>query len=133
MQSVRVLVVDEDLLLARALTISLAAHGDVVHCLASIGQDGPFPRADVVLVGLSLLSTKDEIAAAETIVRLRSTYGSPVIGLTHDWSSARLKEETHAAGADAWLRKPFDVRQLWDCIHEVVRDARDARVTLAFA
>jgi two-component system, OmpR family, KDP operon response regulator KdpE len=138
----RVLVVDDDPQILRALRINLTAHGyDVV--LAPDGAaalraaaDGP---PDVVLLDLGL----PDLDGIEVIEGLRGWTSVPIIVLTARTGGAETVRALDA-GADDYVTKPFGMAELLARLRAAVRraaattvegepvvDARDFRVDLA--
>lgn len=106
----RVLVVDDDRQLLRALRINLAAHGydvDVAttgaHALRQAGKQPP----DVVIVDLGL----PDMDGVNVVTGLRGWSEVPILVL-----SARGSEDAKIAaldaGADDYITKPFGMREL---------------------
>ncbi len=106
----RVLLVDDDPSLARALTIGLGAHDYEVH-VSTDGRraisDAARLAPDIVLVDLGLPS----MSGLEVITALRAWTDVPIIVL-----SARPQEAVKVAaldsGADDYLTKPFGLSEL---------------------
>lgn len=114
-----VLVVDDDLTLARALAINLRAHGYRV-VLAHDGRQAlaEAARAHPAVVVLDLgLPDMDGVQVLEGI---RSWSGVPVIVLSARASSAE-KVQALDAGADDYVTKPFGMDELLARIRVAVR------------
>jgi two-component system KDP operon response regulator KdpE len=137
----RVLVVDDDAGLVRALAINLRAHGWVVTTAAS-GRDGLDAVArdhpDVVVLDLGL----PDLAGLDVIAGIRGWSRVPIVVL----SARQLGEDkvdALDAGADDYVTKPFAMNELMARLRAAVRraepgdgdepvvDAGDLRVDLA--
>ena len=106
----RVLVVDDDRALLRALSIGLSARGyDVVS--ASTGTDGvvqvSLRQPDVVVLDLSL----PDVDGVEVCKRIRAFSEVPVLVLSALGSEER-KVEALDQGADDYVTKPFGMAEL---------------------
>ena len=115
----RVLVVDDDVSIARALRINLAAH-DYVVTTAGTGADAlrafVRERPDVVVLDLGL----PDIDGTEVIGGVRGWSATPIIVL-----SARGEESQKVAaldaGADDYVTKPFGMDELLARLRAAVR------------
>ncbi len=118
---IRVLVVDDDRPLARALAINLKAHGYDV----TVAHDGraaltEVARAHPAVVVLDLgLPDQDGI---EVLAGIRGWSAIPVIVLSARSTSAE-KVEALDAGADDYVTKPFGMDELLARIRAAVRRA----------
>jgi two-component system KDP operon response regulator KdpE len=115
----RVVVVDDDRPLARALAINLRAHGYQV----TIAHDGRTALAEiastrpaVVVLDLGL----PDLDGLEVLTDIRCSSAVPVIVLSARSSSAE-KVEALDAGADDYVTKPFAVNELLARIRASVR------------
>lgn len=103
----RVLVVDDDLSLLRAVSISLRAHGYLVDVACDGGQaldSAACFRPDLVLLDLGLPGM-DGISVIE---ELRALSNVPIVAFSaRDECTAR--REAIEAGADDYATKPVDV------------------------
>ena len=129
----RVLAIDDDRQLLRALQITLAAHGYEV-VLAATGAAGLGAASssppDVVILDLGL----PDLDGVAVIEGLRGWCTAPVIVL-----SARHEEQTKVraldAGADDFVTKPFGMEELLARLRAAVRrttpGASPAKVTSA--
>jgi len=115
----RVLVVDDDLPLARALAINLRAHGYQV----TLAHDGRSALAEVihthpavVVLDLGL----PDLDGLEVLTDIRCSSAVPVIVLSARSTSAE-KVEALDAGADDYVTKPFAVNELLARIRASVR------------
>lgn len=106
----RVLVVDDDRALLRALSIGLAARGyDVVT--ARTGEDGvvlsSLRQPDLVVLDLSL----PDVDGVEVCRRIRAFSDVPILVLSALGSEER-KVEALDRGADDYVTKPFSMAEL---------------------
>ena len=122
---IRVLVVDDDRPLARALAINLKAHGYDV----TVAHDGrtaltEVARAHPAVVVLDL--GLPDIDGIEVLAGIRGWSATPVIVLSARSTSAE-KVEALDAGADDYVTKPFGMEELLARIRAAVRRATPAR------
>ena len=122
---IRVLVVDDDRPLARALAINLKAHGYDV----TVAHDGrtaltEVSRAHPAVVVLDL--GLPDIDGIEVLAGIRGWSATPVIVLSARSTSAE-KVEALDAGADDYVTKPFGMEELLARIRAAVRRATPAR------
>ncbi|MFC8733538.1 response regulator [Luteimicrobium sp. NPDC057192] len=117
----RVLVVDDDAGLVRALAINLRAHGWLVTTAAS-GRDGLDAVArdhpDVVVLDLGL----PDLAGLDVIAGIRGWSRVPIVVL----SARQLGEDkvdALDAGADDYVTKPFAMNELMARLRAAVRRA----------
>ena len=115
----RVLVVDDDLALARALAINLKARGyDVVT--ASSGRQAlevlARARPDVVVLDLGL----PDLDGIEVLHGIRGWNSVPVVVLSARTTSDE-KVEALDAGADDYVTKPFEMNELLARLRAAVR------------
>ncbi|GGM13621.1 response regulator [Nakamurella endophytica] len=122
-----VLVVDDDVSLARALGINLRAHGyDVTtvhtgrHALDAVARRHP----DVVLLDLGL----PDMDGVDVLAGIRGWSATPVVVLSARADSAE-KVEALDAGADDYVTKPFGMDELLARIRAAAR--RGAAVPVA--
>ncbi|WP_137293061.1 response regulator [Nocardioides dongxiaopingii] len=125
----RVLVVDDEPALARALAINLRAHGwDVVTAADGRGalDAAAMTHPDVVLLDLGL----PDLDGTEVISGLRGWTTVPIVVL-----SARQhgedKVEALDLGADDYVTKPFAMNELMARLRAAVRRAQEAAPTAA--
>ena len=116
---IRVLVVDDDRPLARALAINLKAHGYDV----TVAHDGrtaltEVARAHPAVVVLDL--GLPDIDGIEVLAGIRGWSATPVIVLSARSTSAE-KVEALDAGADDYVTKPFGMEELLARIRAAVR------------
>ncbi|MGY1744871.1 response regulator [Blastococcus sp. SYSU D00695] len=106
----RVLVVDDDPQLARALRITLRAAGYEVVVAPdgrSALQEAAAARPDVVVLDLGL----PDLDGTEVLAGLRPWFAGPVLVLSARTDSTD-KVEALDAGADDYVTKPFDMSEL---------------------
>ena len=120
----RVLVVDDDPQIRRALEINLAARGYDV--LTSPDGESALERArrehpDVVVLDLGL----PDLDGVSVIARLRARSTVPVLVLSGRTDSAD-KVDALDAGADDYVTKPFGIDELLARLRAVVRRAGSA-------
>lgn len=115
----RVLVVDDDAALARALRINLTARGYDVHAAAD-GRHALDLAArvhpDVVVLDLGL----PDIDGVDVLAGIRGWSPVPVIVLSARQTSAE-KVEALDAGADDYVSKPFSMDELLARVRAAVR------------
>ncbi len=122
----RVLVVDDDPQILRALRINLAAHGYEVLLAADgaaalrAAADG---HPDVVLLDLGL----PDLDGVEVIEGLRGWTGVPIIVLTARTGGTEAVRALDA-GADDYVTKPFGMAELLARLRAAVRRAAVATV-----
>ena len=123
-EAVRVLVVDDDPQIVRALRINLSAHGyhvltapDGRSALTSVGE----ARPDLVVLDLGL----PDLDGTEVIAGLRAWTEVPIIVLSARTDSAD-KVVALDAGADDYVTKPFGMAELLARLRAAVRRAATA-------
>lgn len=124
LQSPRILLVDDDAGLASMLGEILQLHGfevaDATSGEAALGQVASNPR-DLVVLDVMLPG----ISGFEVLARMRRTSDVPVIMLTARGAEAeRIAGLT--GGADDYLAKPFNPRELVARVRAILRRTRDA-------
>src|SRR5450755_3267810 len=120
----RVLVVDDEPQILRALRINLRARDDDVH-VAATGTEalevaGRYPP-DLVILDLGL----PDLDGVEVIQGLRGWTKAPIIVLSGRADSTD-KVEALDAGADDYITKPFGVEELLARMRAAVRRTRPA-------
>jgi two-component system, OmpR family, KDP operon response regulator KdpE len=120
----RVLVVDDEPQILRALRINLRAHGyevvtavDGAAALHATAADKP----DMVLLDLGL----PDIDGIEVIRRLRGWSPVPIVILSGRLESAQ-KVEALDVGADDYVTKPFNIEELLARVRAVTRRSNPA-------
>jgi two-component system KDP operon response regulator KdpE len=120
----RVLVVDDDRALLRALSIGLAARGYDVATARS-GTDGVVQvsllRPDVIVLDLSL----PDLDGVEVCKRIRAFSEVPILVLSALGSEER-KVEALDHGADDYVTKPFGMAELEARLRVLLRRSRTA-------
>ncbi|GAB3680224.1 response regulator transcription factor [Angustibacter aerolatus] len=119
----QVLLVEDDDRGAAALGDLLSRHGFVVTRAGGVAQalERFGPRTEVVLVDLGL----PDGDGFDLCTRLRAVRDVPIL-ITTARSGVRARVHGLHLGADDYLVKPFDVRELMARIHAVVRRTRVA-------
>jgi two-component system KDP operon response regulator KdpE len=106
----RVLIIEDDLALVKALRIGLAARGDDV-VIANNGNDGVHQVAlavpDLVILDLGL----PDLDGLEVCRRIRQFSHVPVVVLSA-YGDERRKVEALDGGADDFITKPFGMAEL---------------------
>jgi DNA-binding response OmpR family regulator len=117
----RLLIVEDDDRVAAALSAVLGRHGfDIVRArTAARALDLMHTRPDLVLLDLGL----PDRDGFEVCNRIRKVSNTPVIMVT---ARAELSARIHGLylGADDYIVKPYDLRELIARIHAVVRRSR---------
>lgn len=120
-EKVRVLIVEDDERMARALRVNLHARGyevtvahDGTGCLAQLAQN----PADLVILDLGL----PDIDGVEVVAGIRAWSAVPVLVLSARDGDAD-KVQALDAGADDYLTKPFSMEELLARLRVMVRRA----------
>ncbi|PPC92393.1 MAG: response regulator [Methylotenera sp.] len=116
-----ILAVDDSDSLRKMVVFSLEQAGyQVVQAVD--GQDG-LEKAKEKTVDLVLTDHNMPVMDGLTLIRKLRELGSyqfvPILMLTTE-SSAEMKLEGKAAGANGWLVKPFHPERLLDVVHKVI-------------
>jgi two-component system chemotaxis response regulator CheY len=75
-------------------------------------------RFDAIITDINM-PRMDGLRMIEEVRRLSTQVGVPIVFLTTE-SDAGMKARAKAAGATAWLTKPFDAAQLLKLVSKVV-------------
>jgi two-component system cell cycle response regulator CtrA len=122
-RTIRLLLVEDDRLLAGRLSDSLEAAGYTVY-VTGFGEDAldlaRVWRFDIVLLDLSL----PDIPGQAVLRQLRSSGHEPPVIILSDDGTLKLKLEGFEDGADDFLAKPFDTDELMARVAAVIRRAR---------
>jgi CheY-like chemotaxis protein len=124
-----ILIVEDEVIVAADLANKLDQLGYRVAATTASGERGVElarqHRPDLVLMDIRLAGAMDGVAAAAAI---RRELGLPVIFLTAHSDAATISQ-AHQTGASAYVRKPFDDRELRTRIDQVLRthDAKRRR------
>lgn len=119
MSEPRILVVDDEAQLRRAVRISLSGHRYVVREAddgASALREFEAFRPDVVLLDLML----PDMSGVDVCRELRRTYDTPIVVLSVV-GDERTKVAALDAGADDYLTKPFGIEELLARIRVALR------------
>jgi len=125
MASARILIVEDEAIIAMGLRIALRSFGYEVAAQTSSGEEAVMlaeeTRPDLVLMDVTLRGEMDGIEAAG---RIRERLDVPIIYLTAltDEDTLRRARET---GPSDYLVKPFDERELRDAIETALRKHRE--------
>ena len=120
----RVLVVEDDLLLRRPLTLTLGAHGYDVVAVAdgrSALEEAAARIPDLVLLDLGL----PDMDGAQVIEQLRGWSAMPILVLSARDSQTE-KVRALDAGADDFVTKPFGMEELLARLRVALRRSRAA-------
>src|SRR5438093_5620117 len=117
----RILVVDDEPSIARALRANLSRHGFQVD-LATSGEEALersiFLKPDLILLDLGL----PDVDGLDVIRKLRQTSSTPIVVLSVR-GSERDKVAALDLGADDYLTKPFGVDELLARVRVALRHA----------
>ncbi|MGC0371692.1 MAG: hypothetical protein DGJ47_000391 [Rickettsiaceae bacterium] len=119
----RVLLVEDDNSTARSIELALASEGIIVE-RAKIGTDGLNLAKvfDFALIILDLMLP--DVDGYEVLLRLRSAKIKTPVLILSGLSSSDHKIRGLGFGADDYLAKPFDKRELIARIHAIVRRSK---------
>ncbi len=116
-----ILAVDDSISIRQMVKLALNSGGYEVIS-AEDGKDGLAKargcRADMVITDLNMPGMNG-IELIREIRKLPSYVGVPIIFLTTE-SDAALKQQAKAAGATAWIVKPFQGEQLLNSVRKVL-------------
>lgn len=120
MEKVRILVVEDEAIIARDLQRRLENQGYVVTSSVATGEDAirkaETDSPDLVLMDIVLLGEMDGIEAAGQI---RALFDIPVVYLTA-YADERILERAKLTGPFGYILKPFDDRELRSVIEMAV-------------
>jgi len=120
----RILVIEDEEPLRRALSVSLQAHGFEVVALGT-GEEGVACAGGFdptcVLVDLNLPG----VTGTQVVWTLRRQTDTRIVAMSAD-TATDARSKVLAAGADAFLPKPFSMRTLLNHVRHLPRDDRDA-------
>ena len=127
----KILIIEDERLLAQSLQLALQRRGFQVE-LAHDGETGA-AYADTGVYDLLVLDVMMPGMDGYTLARhVRSRHGAvPILMLTAR-SSVSDRVEGLNAGADYYLTKPFDMQELFACIHALLRRQGGQVNTLVF-
>jgi CheY-like chemotaxis protein len=116
------MIVDDDPQLIRVLAMFFDLEGyNVVRAangreaLTILGEQTP----DLILLDLMM----PEVGGEEVVKQVRARGNKPRIPIVIFTAADTREEELRAAGADAFIAKPFSLDGLRDVIHEAIRQA----------
>ncbi|GAA1632686.1 response regulator transcription factor [Leucobacter chromiireducens] len=119
----RILIVEDDLRMSAALSAFLRKSGYSTHCVAdgASALDAVNAETEAVLLDLGL----PDLDGTEVCRRIRAVSGVPIIVAT---ARGQIEERIRGlhAGADDFLVKPYDVRELLARLEAVTRRVRAA-------
>jgi two-component system KDP operon response regulator KdpE len=118
----RVLVVDDEAAIRRALSANLSGHGFQVASAASGGEalaEVARARPDLLLLDLGL----PDLSGLEIVARLRQQGFEPPIIILSVRDEEEQKVQALDAGADDYLTKPFGMNELLARIRAALRRA----------
>ena len=125
-----VLVVDDNRINAKLLRLTLEAHG----CLVRVAHDAPGARAalaawtpDVLLLDVQLPG--EDGLALTRILRAEPATREIPIAIVTAYASAADEERAYAAGADAYVRKPIDTREIVRLVETLAAEGAAVRGT----
>ncbi len=122
--SKRILVVEDEKDVAGLLRARLEANGYGVH-VEETGRDAlkdaQATRPDLVILDL-MLPDMNGYAVCEELRMRYSSWALPVLMLTAK-DQPRDQLRGYSSGADAYLTKPYDAKELLSVIAELLRDA----------
>jgi PAS domain S-box-containing protein len=133
MAEARILVVEDEAVIAEDISLSLASLGYDVCAVASSGEDAIVLaeqiRPDLVVMDVVLQGQVDGIAAAKLI---RERHRIPIVFLTA-YSDEEMLDRARIAGPFGYLIKPFGVRELHSTIkialfkHRLERELKESQ------
>ena len=122
-KTMRVLLVEDDSTISRSIELMLRAENMVVDT-ADLGEDaieiGKLYDYDIVLLDLAL----PDMEGTEVLRRLRAARIATPVLILSGLSQLENKLRCLSSGADDFLAKPFDRRELIARIHAIVRRSK---------
>src|SRR6201992_1509850 len=119
----RVLLVEDDASPAKAIELSIASEG-IICDTTDLGEDGleigKIYDYDIIILDLML----PDIDGYEVLRRLRVARASTPILIPSGLSDLAKKIKDQGFGADDYLTKPFDRRELVARIHAIIRRSK---------
>jgi two-component system chemotaxis response regulator CheY len=119
--SANILTVDDSASMRMTTRLALSAAGYAIT-EASDGLDGlekaKTRRFDLIVTDINM-PRMDGLRMIEEVRRLPNQIGVPIVFLTTE-SDAAMKSRAKAAGATAWLTKPFQPEQLVKLVTKVL-------------
>jgi CheY-like chemotaxis protein len=123
-QSVRVLIVEDEVLTARAIANSLANLGYAVIGFARSGEEAielaTQARPDVVLMDITLKGAMDGVSATQ---RIQTSLDIPVIYLTASSDAETVKRALYS-NPYGYITKPFREKDLYDAVRNALERHR---------
>ncbi len=111
----KILIVDDQPDIGRLVQIVLAAKGRT-FIVARNGAEGvslaESERPDLILMDLMMPGALDGFQAIRAIRQSPRAHDCPVIAMTARLMEESDREQTRRCGAQAYVRKPFDIRDL---------------------
>ena len=121
MQKVKILVVEDEVALVKSFRLALEAEGfDVstagsgLECLRQVRREPP----DILVLDV-MLPELDGFKVCRLLKFNRATSRIPIILCTARGSEAD-RRRGRAAGADAYLVKPFEMKELLEMVHGLI-------------
>jgi CheY-like chemotaxis protein len=125
--AVRILVVEDELIVAEDLRRRLSAMGYLVIGVVTSGEDAlrkvDEVRPDLVVMDISLRGEMDGVTAAH---RLREEFGTPVVYITGHGDPDTLQRAKTTPGF-AFVMKPVDDREMEYILEMVLKREQDTR------
>jgi two-component system cell cycle response regulator CtrA len=119
----RVLLIEDDASIAATTERALKAHGMVVDA-TDLGEEGielaKLYDYDIILLDLML----PDMEGIEVLRRLRNARVETPVFVLSGLAQAEHKIRVLASGADDYLTKPFEIRELVARIHAIVRRSK---------
>jgi two-component system cell cycle response regulator CtrA len=119
----RVLLIEDDATMTRAVELMLKSQGMVVDA-THLGEDGldlaKIYDYDIVILDLGL----PDLEGLEVLRRLRNARVTTPVMILSGSTRAEIKVRGLGCGADDYLAKPFDKKELVARIHAIVRRSK---------